>query len=237
MSTAEERFQAMMAKRKKTKETVEKVEVTIIKEEKTNKKDIKEIFSIEDSVFNTLTNDIELIEYLKNKSLEMLKIQGNNIIMLGKNLTEVFEELGRKGSPEGLYLKYLEFNGYKKDTALRLRKRYELFKKSKADVIKQIISILPVRSIEQLYKEQDSVLPELEKNSENLTYKKMLDMLKKNSESIELKDKIEEEVSYSYNVEKLDNLYRKINNRYDELDEKRKEKIGKLLFEIEKLLK
>lgn len=237
MSTAEERFQAMMAKRKKTKETVEKVEATIIKEEKTNKKDIKEIFSIEDSVFNTLTNDVELIEYLKNKSLEMLKIQGNNIIMLGKNLTEVFEELGRKGSPEGLYLKYLEFNGYKKDTALRLRKRYELFKKSKADVVKQIISILPVRSIEQLYKEQDSVLPELEKNSENLTYKKMLDMLKKNSESIELKDKIEEEVSYSYNVEKLDSLYRKINNRYDELDEKRKEKIGKLLFEIEKLLK
>lgn len=234
MSTAEERFQAMMAKRKKTKETVE---TTIIKEEKTNKKDIKEIFSIEDSVFNTLTNDTELIEYLKNKSLEMLKIQGNNIIMLGKNLTEVFEELGRKGSPEGLYLKYLEFNGYKKDTALRLRKRYELFKKSKADVLKQIISILPVRSIEQLYKEKDSVLPELEKNSENLTYKKMLDMLKKSSESIELKDKIEEEVSYSYNVEKLDSLYRKINNRYDELDEKRKEKIGKLLFEIEKLLK
>lgn len=65
----------------------------------------------------------------------------------------------------------------------------------------------------------------------------MLDMLKKNSETIELKDKIEEEVSYSYNVEKLDSLYRKINNRYDELDEKRKEKIGKLLFEIEKLLK
>lgn len=114
MSTAEERFQAMMAKRKKTKETSEKIEPTIIKGEKNNKKDIKEIFSIEDSVFNSLTNDIELIEYLKNKSLEMLKIQGNNIIMLGKNLTEVFEELGRKGSPEGLYLKYLEFNGYKK---------------------------------------------------------------------------------------------------------------------------
>ena len=168
MSTAEERFQAMMAKRKKTKESVEKEEKPIIVNEKNSKKDIKEIFVIEDSVFGDFTNDVELIEYLKNKSLEMLKIQGNNIIMLGKNLTEVFEELGRKGSPDGLYLKYLEFNGYKKDTALRLRKRYELFKKSKADVVKQIIAILPVRSIEQLYKEQDSVLPELEKNSGNL---------------------------------------------------------------------
>ena len=187
MSTAEERFQAMMAKRKKTKESVEKEEKPIIVNEKNSKKDIKEIFVIEDSVFGDFTNDVELIEYLK--------IQGNNIIMLGKNLTEVFEELGRKGSPDGLYLKYLEFNGYKKDTALRLRKRYELFKKSKADVVKQIIAILPVRSIEQLYKEQDSVLPELEKNSENLTYKKMLDMLKKSSEAIEVKEKNSIEIS------------------------------------------
>ena len=235
MSTAEERFQAMMAKRKKTKEVSEKVEPTIIEEKKNSKKDIKEIFSIEDSIFNTLTSDIELIEYLKNKSLEMLKIQGNNIIMLGKNLTEVFEELGRKGSPEGLYIKYLEFNGYKKDTALRLRKRYELFKKSKSDVVKQIIAILPVRSIEQLYKEQESVLPELEKNSENLTYKKMLDMLKRSNETIEVKEKRETEI-LNYSVDRIDSLYRRINNRYEELDEKRKEKLDKLLFEIEKLL-
>lgn len=237
MSTAEERFQAMMAKRKKSKEIVDKIEETTPKNEKSNKKDIKEIFSIDDEVFNSLTNDGELIEYLKNKSLEMLKIQGNNIIMLGKNLTEVFEELGRKGSPEGLYIKYLEFNGYKKDTALRLRKRYELFKKSKSEVVKQLVAILPVRSIELLYKEQENILPELERNSENLTYKKTLEILKKSNESIELKDKIEEEVSYSFNFERIDSLYRRINNQYEELDEKRKEKLGKLFWEIEKLLK
>lgn len=237
MSTAEERFQAMMAKRKKSKEIVNKIEETTTKNEKSNKKDIKEIFSIDDEVFNSLTNDGELIEYLKNKSLEMLKIQGNNIIMLGKNLTEVFEELGRKGSPEGLYIKYLEFNGYKKDTALRLRKRYELFKKSKSEVVKQLVAILPVRSIELLYKEQENILPELERNSENLTYKKTLEILKKSNESIELKDKIEEEVSYSFNFERIDSLYRRINNQYEELDEKRKEKLGKLFWEIEKLLK
>ena len=92
-----------------------------------------------------------------------------------------------------------------------------------------------MRSIEQLYKEQDSVLPELEKNSENLTYKKMLDMLKKSNEAIEVKEKNSIEIS-SYNIDRQDSLYRRINNRYDELDEKRKEKLDKLLFEIEKLL-
>jgi len=96
---------------------------------------------------------------------------------------------------------------------------------------------LPVRSVEQLYKEQDKILLELEQKSEDLTYKKVLDILKKNNESIELKDKIEEEVSYSLNFERIDSLYRRINNKYDELDEKKKEKIGKLFFEIEKLLK
>lgn len=236
MSTAEERFQAMMAKRKKNKDTTdEKKEVVIEKEEKKSK-EIQDIFLIEDSVFNTFTDDLELVEYLKRKSLEMLKIQGNNMIMLGKNLTEVFEELGRKGSPEGLYLKYLEFNGYKKDTALRLRKRYELFSKCKSDVVKQIVSILPIRGIEQLYKEQDTVLPELEKNSENLTYKKMLDMINRSRQAIEIKENKDEELIYSYNSERIDSLYRRINNRFDELDEKRKEKLSKLLFEIEKLL-
>lgn len=78
-------------------------------------------------------------------------------------------------------------------------------------------------------------MPELEKNSENLTYKKMLDMLKKSNEAIEVKEKNSIEIS-SYNIDRLDSLYRRINNRYDELDEKRKEKLDKLLFEIEKLL-
>ena len=235
MSTAEERFQAMMAKRKKTKEKVEEKEVSVIEKKEIRKsKDIKEIFQIEDSVFSNLTKDVELIEYLKNKSLEMLKIQGNNVIRLGKNLTEVFEELGRKGSPEGLYIKYLEFNGYKKDTALRLRKRYELFISAKSDTVKQIISILPIRSIEELYRQQESMLLKLENDIEGLTYKKAVDIINSNKISIELKEK--EEELYNYSFEKIDSLYERINKNYDKLDERKREKIGKLLFEIEKIL-
>lgn len=63
----------------------------------------------------------------------------------------------------------------------------------------------------------------------------MLDILKKSNEAIEVKEKNSIEIS-SYNIDRLDSLYRRINNRYDELDEKRKEKLDKLLFEIEKLL-
>lgn len=237
MSTAEERFQAMIAKRKKNKDIDKEEKIVIIEEKEIDKeKKMKKLFSIEDDVFNTLTEDKELIDYLKNKSLEMLKIQGNNVILLGKNLTEVFEELGRKGSPEGLYIKYLEFNGYKKDTALRLRKRYEIFSKCKSEELKQIVSILPIRSMEQLYREQDFILNELEKNNAEITYKKVLDIINKKDNIIEFKEVVEEK-KYSYNPEKIDILYREINDKYDNLDKRKKEKIDKLLFEIEKLLK
>ena len=120
--------------------------------------DIADVFEVDSSVFNNLTDDKELVKYLEEKSIEMLSIQSKNIILLGKNLTEVFDELGKKGSPEGLYLKYLEFNGYKKDTALRLRKRYELFSLTTDERIKNIISILPVRAIEEFYKDKENIL-------------------------------------------------------------------------------
>ena len=221
MSTAEERFQAMIAKRKKNKDIDKEEKIVIIEEKEIDKeKKMKKLFSIEDDVFNTLTEDKEL----------------NNVILLGKNLTEVFEELGRKGSPEGLYIKYLEFNGYKKDTALRLRKRYEIFSKCKSEELKQIVSILPIRSMEQLYREQDFILNELEKNNAEITYKKVLDIINKKDNIIEFKEVVEEK-KYSYNSEKIDVLYREINDKYDNLDKRKKEKIDKLLFEIEKLLK
>lgn len=234
MSTAEERFQAMMAKRKKEKE--EKVELKETKKiDKIVKRDIKEIFPIEDEVFGDLTEDRELIEFLKLKSLEILKIQANNIIMIGKNLTEVFEELGRKGSPDGIYLKYLEFNGYKKDTALRLRKRYELFKSVENESLKQIIAIIPVKSMELLYKEKTEKLKMLEEKKDNLTYNEAIKIIN----TIEIKNNIIEEknnININFNFEKIENLYRKINEEYSKLNDRKKEKLNKLLLEIEKIL-
>lgn len=64
----------------------------------------------------------------------------------------------------------------------------------------------------------------------------MLDMINRSRQAIEIKENKDEEMIYSYSSERIDSLYRRINNRFDELDEKRKEKLSKLLFEIEKLL-
>lgn len=231
MSTVEDRFQAMLAKRKKEKKE-ENSEVVV---KNKNNIAITDVFEVDSSIFGDLTDDRELVEFLEKKSVEMLSIQSKNMILLGKNLTEVFNELGRKGSPEGLYVKYIEFNGYKKDTALRLRKRYELFEASKNERIKQIISILPVRAIEQFYKEKEDIFAILDEENNDVDYKRVLDIIKsRKTQNLEYRNT--EEINYDFEIGQLDDLYKKINNKFDELDKKKKEKIAKLLLEIEKIL-
>lgn len=231
MSTVEDRFQAMLAKRKKEKKE-ENSEVVV---KNKNSIAITDVFEVDSSIFSDLTDDRELVEFLEKKSVEMLSIQSKNMILLGKNLTEVFNELGRKGSPEGLYVKYIEFNGYKKDTALRLRKRYELFEATKNERIKQIISILPVRAIEQFYKEKEEIFAILDEENNDVDYKRVLDIIKsRKTQNIEYRNT--EEINYDFEIGQLDDLYKKINNKFDELDKKKKEKIAKLLLEIEKIL-
>ncbi|WP_270749938.1 hypothetical protein [Fusobacterium hominis] len=233
MSAVEERFQAMLAKRKKEKiEVVEKKQKGVLSKKKI---DIADVFEVDSSVFNNLTDDKELVKYLEEKSIEMLSIQSKNIILLGKNLTEVFDELGKKGSPEGLYLKYLEFNGYKKDTALRLRKRYELFSLTTDERIKNIISILPVRAIEEFYKDKENILSLLLEEKNDIDYKRAKDII--DSKTVTVKEiKRVSSAEINFGIEKIEDLYEKINNNFNKLDGKKKEKITKLLLEIEKLL-
>ncbi|WP_288304915.1 hypothetical protein [uncultured Fusobacterium sp.] len=233
MSAVEERFQAMIAKRKKEKiEVVEKKQKGVLSKKKI---DIADVFEVDSSVFNNLTDDKELVKYLEEKSIEMLSIQSKNIILLGKNLTEVFDELGKKGSPEGLYLKYLEFNGYKKDTALRLRKRYELFSLTTDERIKNIISILPVRAIEEFYKDKENILSLLLEEKNDIDYKRAKDII--DSKTVTVKEiKRVSSAEINFGIEKIEDLYEKINNNFNKLDGKKKEKITKLLLEIEKLL-
>lgn len=233
MSAVEERFQAMLAKRKKEKiEVVEKKQKGVLSKKKI---DIADVFEVDSSVFNNLTDDKELVKYLEEKSIEMLSIQSKNIILLGKNLTEVFDELGKKGSPEGLYLKYLEFNGYKKDTALRLRKRYELFSLTTDERIKNIISILPVRAIEEFYKDKENILSLLLEEKNDIDYKRAKDII--DSKIVTVKEiKKVSSAEINFGIEKIEDLYEKINNNFNKLDGKKKEKITKLLLEIEKLL-
>ena len=104
--------------------------------------------------FHELSIDNYLQNYLIDKSKELINLQVNDAIKMGKILEEVSQELGKKGSPEGVYGNFLRYNGINSKTALRLRKRYTLFSEA-PEHAKIIVSLLTVREIEELDKKEN----------------------------------------------------------------------------------
>ena len=196
------------------------------------KEEIRDTILIEDNLFTDFTKDKEVIDYLKDKTVELLYMQTNAILDIGKNLNEVADELGKKGSPEGLYNKYLEINGYNKNTALRYRKRYELYNRANKDHTKNIIALLPVKHLEKLYKE-DTLIENIEEN-DLVTLEEVKELLD-DSPKIERKEK--EKIEYKqelieFNFDSLD----KLKDKYKVLEEEKRKKINKLLIQIEKII-
>ena len=227
----QELFKARLAARKKEKEeeisSASQSEMTI-----SLPNDMIKTFQIPNDLYSDFTDDKELIGYLNEKTLALLKVNGAGNIMIGKELTEVYEKLSKKGSPDGMYVRFLEVSGYKKDTALRYRKRYELYQKVNNNPAKQIISILPIKVIEKLYKEQNL----LEKiDMAEIEYQTAVNIINEKTEPILISEK-EKKEEFIFEIEELSFLQTQIKEKYDNLNQKEKDKLNKLLFEIKSLL-
>lgn len=106
----------------------------------------KEIFQI--------TGDDEVNSFLKEKSLEVLNLQARTSLTLGKIFSEV--ELRLAGNRyTGCYVKWLEFNGFNKMTALRHRNRYKLYTLCEDDFSKEVVAKLPYRQINDICKNEN----------------------------------------------------------------------------------
>lgn len=222
----QERFKAQLAARKASQE--ENKEIVVLDEDLN--KNLLKMLQLE-NLYEGTTGDKDLIEYLNLKTINLLKINGNGNIAIGKELTEVYEKLAKQGSIEGVYTKFLEISGYKQDTALRYRKRYELFSKAENNSLKQIISILPVKVIEELYKNQELLLTL--KNENELTVRGTVEIILERSKPIlEVKNK-EKEIK-SFNFSEIEKAFEE---KYSGLEEKEKEQVDKLLEKLGKLLK
>ncbi|MEE1475419.1 hypothetical protein [Fusobacterium sp.] len=225
----QELFKAKLAARKK--ETEEK---TVVENQEKSltlpNNNMEKIFQIPTDLYNDLTDDKNLIEFLNKKTLELLTINGAGNIIIGKELTEVFEKLAGQGK-DGLYTRFLLVSGYKQDTALRYRKRYELYKKASNNSAKHIISIMPVKTVEKLYKEQEL----LEKiDVEGIEYQAAVDIINKKVEPLLIEESPKEELVFE--MEELTFLQTQIKEKYDNLNQKEKNKLNKLLCEIKSLL-
>jgi hypothetical protein len=182
--------------------------------------------------FQELSVDNYLKNYLIDKSKELINLQVNDAIKIGKILEEVSQELGKKGSPEGIYGNFLKYNGINSKTALRLRKRYTLFSEA-PEHAKIIVSLLTVREIEELDKKREL----LDKFYPGITLEEAKTFFKGEIKEIEnKKEKDEENGKEITDIGIYSFLQTSLQDDLISLPEKKQKQVAKLLEKLEKLV-
>lgn len=204
-------------------------------QEKLNSRETKE--TVSSSVFiqkehfkydyltNLLTNikEEDIKDFLKNESFKLINIQAKSSLELGEIFTNVFNKLSKQGSSNGLYENWLELHGYNKKTALRHRKRFELY--SEVDENKKnIVALLPVRTIEELYKDKKTSI-ELINKAESIDSLITLNVLDDKEAFV-----VPKAIYYDFNI------FNNFQERITLLQDKDRDKVEKLLSEIYKIL-
>ena len=184
------------------------------------------------SPFQELSVDNYLKNYLIDKSKELINLQVNDAIKMGKILEEVSQELGKKGSSEGVYGNFLRYNGINSKTALRLRKRYTLFSEA-PEHAKIIVSLLTVREIEELDKKREL----LDKFYPGITLEEAKTFFKGEIKEIEnKKEKDEENGKEITDIGIYSFLQTSLQDDLISLPEKKQKQVAKLLEKLEKLV-
>lgn len=175
-----------------------------------------------------LSDNHELNNYLIFKSQELLGVQLNARLHLGRIFQDVFDKLA--GSPHnGLYVQWLGINGFNKMTALRHRNRYKIYKEMKLDHSKYLIATASQKIIDILltHPEKKSILEIIESN----ITKEELNTLILGQKIIPIETEFKFDLETEYNNFKK--KYNKIN--ISNLSDKQKEKFSKLLESFDKL--
>lgn len=202
--------------------------------DKTNGKKEEQNYKI-DSIVNLdlirdLTDDKEITDMLISKTTSLINLQIKNAISLGEIFTSVFDKLSKSGSKyDGLYEKWLQLNGVNKKTALRYRKRYELYSLVNN---KESIAIMPQKYIDMLYSEEDRS-EYINIINSGATYEEVMNRLKDKtivSERIEYTDIVD------FDFRNYNTLFIDIDKKVEGLKEKEKKELQKYLMKIQEIL-
>ena len=222
MANPQDTLKELMEKRKKEKENIKTEVITtsptsIIKDES----------FLDFSYFKTIVDNEKEQNYLIQKTKELLTIQTSATLELGKILEEVAEHLLKQGSPDGVFEKFLEYNGINVKSARRYRYRYQLYTRAKEN-IKPIVALLSVREIDYLHK-----CPEiLEDMTDDITLKEAKELLKV-EEVKKINLDTNSNIKFSFDYSFLDINYK---TKLEYLPNDKKEQVNKLLEKLEKLL-
>ncbi len=195
------------------------------------------MIKVEDMEFNSqiYTEESEIGEYLKEKTIEVYTIQAKGRLALGTVFSEVYDKLISK---KGLYEAWIIENNFNKRTALRHRKRYSLYKIATTERARSIVAVLPVNVIELLDKIEDEKLLsdylELAKDKKDFI-EEVGKLFNKSNEKLIILPK---ENAFEFDlVEKTSWISKKISKiDASNLSQNKKEKVFKHIIALEKIL-
>lgn len=174
-----------------------------------------------------ISKDSEILNILEEETINLINIQIKSSIELGKIFSNVFNKLGKARSPEGVYEKWILASGFNKRTALRHRKRYELYSLVNDDK-KNFISLLPIKSIELIFSDNKDTYINLINNG--ISIENLNAMLTPSIESTPQISKYNSTIDYDINIFKF------LDEKLPKLNEKDKTKVEKLMSEIYKII-
>lgn len=162
-------------------------------------------------------------EYLIKKTLEILNIQAKASLELGRVFNDVI-----KNVEENTYCKWLEINGYNKTTAFRHRRRHSLYEKVSTKNAKEIVALCTFRELDKIFKDEEKYLEVFKTDINYLDLKEMLKEGEIKAPQISNFKPIE--------LSSYKNIFSRLDEKIDSLDEKRKQELQKYLEKIEKIL-
>ena len=203
-----------------------KKEISLTKKKEENLVDLK------DFEYISYTNNHEVDDFLNEKSFMLINFIGKSNIFLGNIFLEVQNYLNENSIEETTYCNWLERNGFNRMTALRYKKRAEIYSSLSSENSKKIIALLNQKTIEEIYKFNDrqAILTYLEKIndvSEIESYLRNTLILKKEESEVEIIE-----------VDSLDleNRVRKLSTSIENLEPKKQKQVDSLLKKIEKIM-
>lgn len=184
------------------------------------------------NIINEISDDVKIQELLRKSSIKFLNTISNSTLELGKLFEEVAGELKKQGSPDGIYIKWLESINMNRMTALRYRRRYRLFQGMKDISGQKTVSLLSSRVIDLIFKEnvEETAIELLNDGATEKDIKALLE-----NKVVTLPTQTETKLEIVEITEKVNFIYNEFNKKVNELSEEEKIQVNNLLSKIEKI--
>lgn len=209
-----------------------KKELNEVKKNNESKNEIvqKSVLDINNYQYINFTDDPEIDDFLNDKSFKILDLAAGTSILLGSIFIEVQEYLADKVNSDTTYIKWLESNGFNRMTALRYKRRAEIYNSLTSNKAKYYIGITSQRIIDEIAKAEnkEEILDYLEKMT---NFNNIEDFFKKDI-VLKIEDKVEKE-----NIEIKERIKKLPLKNIERLDIEKKNQVNELVQKIEDILK